>query len=444
MELGKVPPHDIEAEQAVIGSMLTDRDAVISAVEEIKADDFYREDHKAIYEAIINLYNSGKPIDIITVKAELTANGKLDSVGGLEYLASLPEKVPTTANVEQYIQIVEEKSMLRNLIKTSNEIINLGYSEEEDFDVLLDMTEKKVFDLLQSRNQKGYIAIKDVLVETFAEIERLYNKKQVVTGIPTGFVELDYKTAGLHNSDLILIAARPAMGKSAFAINIAANAAIRAKVPVAIFNLEMSKEQVANRILCSEAVVDSQKVRTGKIEESDWEKLATALGPISEAPIYIDDTPGISISEIRAKSRKLKLEKNIGLIVIDYLQLVGNSNKKNSSREQEISEISRSLKILAKELNIPVIALSQLSRAPEQRKEDHRPMLSDLRESGAIEQDADIVMFLYRDDYYNENSEEKNIAEVIIAKHRGGSTGMIKLAWLGDYTKFANLERRYE
>ena len=444
MELGKIPPHDIEAEQAVIGSMLTDKDAVISAVEEIKPDDFYREDNKAIYESIINLYNTGKPIDIITVKAELTANGKLDSVGGLEYLASLPEKVPTTANVEQYIQIVEEKSMLRNLIKTSNEIINLGYSEEEDFDVLLDMTEKKVFDLLQSRNQKGYIAIKDVLVETFAEIERLYNKKQVVTGIPTGFVELDYKTAGLHNSDLILIAARPAMGKSAFAINIAANAAIKAKVPVAIFNLEMSKEQVANRILCSEAMVDSQKVRTGKIEESDWEKLATALGPISEAPIYIDDTPGISIAEIRAKSRKLKLEKNIGLIVIDYLQLVANNNKKNSSREQEISEISRSLKILAKELNIPVVALSQLSRAPEQRKEDHRPMLSDLRESGAIEQDADIVMFLYRDDYYNENSEEKNIAEVIIAKHRGGSTGMIKLAWLGDYTKFANLERRYE
>lgn len=423
--------------------MLTDKDAVISAIELINADDFYREDNKAIYEAITNLYNRAEPIDIITVKSELTSTGKLDSVGGIEYLATLPEKVPTTANAEQYIKIVEEKSILRNLIKTANEIISLGYGQEEEVDDIMEMTEKKVFDILKKRNQKGYTAIKDVLVETFAEIERLYNQKGVVTGIPTGFLELDYKTAGLHNSDLILVAARPAMGKSAFVINIAANAAIKAKVPVVIFNLEMSKEQVANRILCSEAMVDSQKVRTGKIEETDWEKLASALGPISEAPIYIDDTPGISIAEIRAKCRKLKLEKNIGLVIIDYLQLVSASGKKNSSREQEISEISRSLKILAKELNVPVIALSQLSRAPEQRKDDHRPMLSDLRESGAIEQDADIVMFLYRDDYYNENSEEKNIAEVIIAKHRGGSTGTVKLAWLGDFTKFANLERRY-
>ena len=444
MELGKIPPHDIEAEQAILGSMLTDKDAVISAVEAIEADDFYREDHKAIYSAIRSLYDRGEPIDIITVKAELTSTGKLESVGGLEYLAVLPEKVPTTANAEQYINIVEEKAVLRNLIKTANEIITLGYSQEEEVDNIMELAEKKVFDIMKSRNQKGYTPIRDVLVETFAEIERLYNQKGMVTGIPTGFVELDYKTAGLHNSDLILVAARPAMGKSAFTINIAANAAIKAKIPVVIFNLEMSKEQVANRILCSEAMVDSQKVRTGKIEEDDWGKLATALGPISEAPIYIDDTPDISMTEIRAKCRKLKLEKDIGLVVIDYLQLVTASGKKNSSREQEISEISRSLKILAKELNVPVIALSQLSRAPEQRKDDHRPMLSDLRESGAIEQDADIVMFLYRDDYYNENSEEKNIAEVIIAKHRGGSTGTVKLAWLGDYTKFANLERRYE
>ena len=441
---GKIPPHDLEAEQAILGSMLTDKDAVISAIEVIKADDFYREDNKAIFEAIEDIYNRGEPIDIITVKSELTANGKLAKVGGLEYLAVLPEKVPTTANAEQYINIVKEKSMLRNIIKTANEMITLGYSEEEEVDAIMDMAEKKVFDISKSRNQKGYIPIKDVLVETFAEIERLYNKKGVVTGIPTGFTELDYRTAGLHNSDLVLIAARPAMGKSAFAINIATYAALKSNVPVVVFNLEMSKEQVANRILCSEAMVDSQKVRTGKIEEDDWEKLASALGPISEAPIYIDDTPGISVSEIRAKCRKLKMEKNIGLIVIDYLQLVSASGKKNSSREQEISEISRSLKILAKELNVPVIALSQLSRAPEQRKEDHRPMLSDLRESGAIEQDADIVMFLYRDDYYNENSEEKNIAEVIIAKHRGGSTGTVKLAWLGNYTKFANLERRYK
>lgn len=444
MEIGKIPPHDVEAEQAILGSMLTDKDAVISALEVLKPEAFYREDNKAIYEAIVNLYNRAEPIDIITVKSELVSTGKFEAIGGLEYLAILPDKVPTSANVEQYIKIVEEKALLRNLIKTANEIINLGYSQTEEVDDIMDMAEKKIFDILKQKNQTGFTPIKDVLVETFAQIERLYNKSDVITGIPTGFIELDYKTAGLHNSDLVLVAARPAMGKSAFVINIAANAAIRSGVPVVIFNLEMSKEQVANRILCSEAMVDSNKVRTGKIEEEDWTKLASALGPISEAPIYIDDTPGISIMEIRAKCRKLKLEKNIGLVIIDYLQLVTASGKKNSSREQEISEISRSLKILAKELNVPVIALSQLSRAPEQRKDDHRPILSDLRESGAIEQDADIVMFLYRDDYYNENSEEKNIAEVILAKHRGGSTGTVKLAWLGDYTKFANLERRYQ
>ena len=444
MEIGKVPPHDIEAEQAVLGSMLTDKDAVISSIEVLKTEDFYREDNKIIYEASFNLYSRAEPVDIVTVKSELVSMGKFEAVGGLEYLITLPDKVPTSANVEQYIRIVEEKSILRNLIKTANEIINLGYSQEEEVDNIMDMAEKKIFDLLKQRNQTGYTPIKDVLIETFAQIEKLYNKSSVITGIPTGFMELDYKTSGLHNSDLILVAARPAMGKSAFVINIAANAAIRNNIPTVIFNLEMSKEQVANRILCSEAMVDSNKIRTGKIEEDDWEKLASALGPISESPIYIDDTPGISIMEIRAKCRKLKLEKNIGMVVIDYLQLVQGSNKRNGSREQEISEISRSLKILAKELNVPVIALSQLSRAPEQRKDDHRPILSDLRESGAIEQDADIVTFLYRDDYYNENSEEKNVAEVIIAKHRGGSTGTVKLAWLGDYTKFANLERRYQ
>ena len=444
MDIGKIPPNDVEAEQAILGSMLTDKDSVMSAIEVLKSDDFYREDNKAIYEAICNLYSRSEPIDIITVKSELVANGKFESVGGLEYLAILPDKVPTTANVEQYIKIVEEKSLLRNLIRTANEIITLGYSQTEEVEDIMDMAERKIFDLLKERSKTTYTPIKDVLIETFAQIEKLYNKSDVITGIPTGFIELDYKTAGLHNSDLILVAARPAMGKSAFVINIASNAAIRAGVPVVIFNLEMSKEQVANRILCSEAMVDSNKIRTGKIEEEDWSKLAGALGPISDAPIYIDDTPGISIMEIRAKCRKLKLEKNIGLVIIDYLQLVSASGKKNSSREQEISEISRSLKILAKELNVPVIALSQLSRAPEQRKDDHRPILSDLRESGAIEQDADIVMFLYRDDYYNENSEDKNIAEVILAKHRGGSTGTVKLAWLGNYTKFANLERRYQ
>ena len=420
--------------------MLTDKDAVISAIEVLKEEDFYREDNKAIYTAIMNLYNKAEPIDIITVKSELASLGKLESVGGLEYLAELPEKVPTTANVDKYIKIVEEKSVLRSLIKTSNELITLGYDDTQEVDSIIDVAEKKIFNLMQNRNQKGYTPIKDVLVETFAQLEQLYNQKQHITGVPTGFADLDYKTSGLHESDLVLIAARPAMGKSAFAINIAANAALKSNTPVVIFSLEMSKEQIVNRILCSEAMVDSNKIRTGKVDDDDWAKLAGALGPLSEAEIYIDDTPGISITEIRAKCRKLKLEKNIGLVVIDYLQLVQGSSKKNSSREQEISEISRSLKILAKEINVPVIALSQLSRAAEQRP-DHRPMLSDLRESGAIEQDADIVMFLYRDDYYNPDTEKKNIAEVILAKHRGGSTGTVELLWLGNFTKFANIER---
>ena len=443
MELGKVPPHDIEAEQAVLGSMLTDKDAVISAIEVLKEDDFYRTDNKSIYEAIINLYNRAEPIDIITVKAELESLGKFEQVGGLEYLASLPDKVPTTANAMKYIKIVEEKSTLRNLIKTANEIIELGYDPTEDVSDIMEGAEKKIFNIMQNNDKKSYSPIKDILVDSFTQLEELYNRKQHITGVPSGFTELDYKTAGFHGSDLVLIAARPAMGKSAFALNIVTNAAVRANVPVVIFSLEMSKEQMVNRILCSEAMVDSNKVRTGKLEEDDWTKLAGSIGPLSDAEIYIDDTPGISVMEIRAKCRKLKLEKNIGMVVIDYLQLVQGSNRRNGSREQEISEISRSLKILAKELNVPVIALSQLSRAVEQRP-DHRPMLSDLRESGAIEQDADIVMFLYRDDYYNKDSEKKDIAEVIIAKHRGGSLGTIELLWLGNYTKFVNLEKRFD
>lgn len=443
MDLGKIPPHDLEAEQAVLGSMLTDKDAVISAIEKLKVDSFYRDDNKIIYESILNLYNRAEPIDIITVKDELASLGKFEQVGGLEYLAGLPDKVPTTANVEKYIKIVEEKAVLRNLIKTANEIIELGYDPTEEVDHIMDSAEKKIFDIMQDKSQKGYTPIKDVLVDSFTQLEELYNRKQHITGVPTGFTELDYKTAGLHPSDLVLIAARPAMGKSAFALNIAANAALRANVPVVVFSLEMSKEQMVNRILCSEAMVDSNKVRTGKLDEEDWEKLAGSIGPLSEAEIYIDDTPGISVMEIRAKCRKLKLEKNIGLVVIDYLQLVQGTNKRGGSREQEISEISRSLKMLAKEIGVPVIALSQLSRAVEQRP-DHRPMLSDLRESGAIEQDADIVMFLYRDDYYNQESEKKDIAEVIIAKHRGGSTGTVELLWLGNYTKFVNLEKRFD
>ena len=444
MELGKIPPHDIEAEQAVIGSTLTDSEAVMSAVEKLKPESFYREDNKLIFEAIVNLYNRSEPVDLITLKDELSSMGDFEKVGGFEYLATLPDKVPTTANVQKYIDIVEEKATLRKLIKTANEIIDLGYNPTEDVEDIMAGAEKKIFDIIQNKNQKSYTPIKDVLIESFTKLEELYNQKSKITGVPTGFVDLDDKTAGLHGSDLILIAARPAMGKTAFALNIAANAAIRSNTPVAIFNLEMSKDQLVNRILCIEAMVDSNKIMTGKLEEDDWSKLASVVGPISDSGIYIDDTPGISIMEIRTKCRKLKMEKNIGLIVIDYIQLIqGSNNRKNGSREQEIAEISRSLKILAKELNVPVIALSQLSRAVEQRP-DHRPMLSDLRESGSIEQDADIVMFLYRDDYYNPDSEEKDISEVIIAKHRAGSTGTVKLLWMGNYTKFVNLARGYD
>ena len=309
MEIGKIPPHDIEAEQAVLGSMLTDKDAVIEALEVLKKEDFYREDNKTIYEAIYNLYNRAEPIDIITVKDELVTMGKFETVGGLEYLAVLPDKVPLVSNADRYVKIVEEKSILRNLIRASNDIVSLGYAETEEVDDIIDLAEKRIFEITQKKNTKGYTPIKDILVESFAELERLYNQKTPITGVPTGFADLDYKTAGLHNSDLVLVAARPAMGKSAFVLNIATNAALKANVPVLIFNLEMSKEQLVNRMLCSEAMVDSNKIRTGKIEEDDWVKLATALGPLSEAPIYIDDTPGISIMEIRAKCRKLKLEK---------------------------------------------------------------------------------------------------------------------------------------
>ena len=440
--VNKVQPNDTLAEQAVLGSMLVSKDAVQAAVEVLKPEDFYREDNKIIYEAILNIYNRAEPIDIITLKAELSSMNKLEAVGGLEYIAVLPDKVPTTANVDRYIKIVEEKSMLRNLIKTANEILSMGYEQTENVEDVMDIAEKKIFDVMQRKSQKGYTAIKDILVESFAKLEELYNQKQHVTGVPTGFIDLDRMTAGLHGSEFILIAARPAMGKSAFALNIGAYAATRANVPVAVFSLEMSKEQVGNRILCSEALVDSNNVRTGELNDEELSKLAETSGELSQAQIYVDDTPGISVMEIRAKCRKLKLEKNIGLVIIDYLQLVQGSGKTNS-REQEIAEISRSLKILAKELDVPVIALSQLSRAVEARP-DHRPMLSDLRESGSIEQDADIVMFLYRDDYYNEDSEKKNIAEVIIAKQRAGSTGTVELAWLGQYTKFANLDKYRE
>jgi len=422
--------------------MLIDNDSVVNAIDILKTEDFYRNDNKYIYEAILNLYNRGEPIDLITVKNELITMKKFEAVGGIAYLATLPDKIPFVSNSGKYIKIVEEKSLLRKLIKAADEIQKSSYEQTDEIDTIIEDAEKKIFNIMQGKNQKGYSILKEILIESFSEIENLYNKKETIIGLSTGFFSLDTKLAGLHNSDLILVAARPAMGKSAFASNIAVNVATKTNVPVAIFNLEMSKTQVTYRILCSEAMVDSNKVRTGRLDEEDWIKLATALGTLSDAQIYIDDTPGITVAEIRAKCRKLKLEKNIGLVIIDYLQLIKGRGKKNSNREQEISEISRSLKILAKELDIPIIALSQLSRAVEQRQ-DHRPILSDLRESGAIEQDADIVMFLYRDDYYNTESEKKNITEVILAKHRAGSTGSVDLLWMGNYTKFANINTDY-
>lgn len=437
--LGRIPPQNIEAEQSVLGSMILDKEAIATVSEITKGDDFYRNDHKEIFEAIMDLYELDKPVDLITLIESLKSRNALDIAGGVEYLSHMATSVPTTANVKYYAQIVEEKALLRRLIKSANEIINMGYDENDDVSYIVDNAEKKIFDLIERKNTKGIYEINEVLIESINTIEELYKSKNKITGVSSGFNDLDHKTTGFNPADLIIIAARPAMGKTAFCLNIAQHAAISSKTPVAIFNLEMSKEQLVNRMLWSEACVDSQRVRTGDLEDDDWTKIARAIGPLSEAPIYIDDTPGISIMEIRAKCRRLKLKKGLGLVVIDYLQLMEGRGRPES-RQQEISEISRSLKIMAKELNIPVIALSQLSRSVETRT-DHRPMLSDLRESGAIEQDADMVMFLYRDDYYNPETDKKNIAEVILAKNRNGSTGTVELVWIGKYTKFADLEK---
>lgn len=437
--VNKVQPNDTIAEQAVLGSMLVDKDAVISAVEILKADDFYREDNKEIYAAMFELYSLGKHIDMITLNEQLVLRGTLEKVGGTEYIAMLIDNMPTSSNIDSYVKIVEEKSIIRKLIKAANNILKLGYAQTEEVDSLIEKAEKDIFDIMQNRNSKGYASMKEILVTTFDQIEEMFHNKNKVSGLETGFVDLDAKISGLNKSDLLIVAARPAMGKSAFVLNIASFVAMKLKVPTMVFSLEMSKEQMANRILCSESEVDSMKVRNADLTSEDWLKLGEASGKLSEMPLYIDDTPGLSSAELRAKCRKAKLEKNIGLVIIDYLQLMESKNK-SPSRQQEISEISRSLKILAKELSVPVIALSQLSRATESRV-DHRPMLSDLRESGAIEQDADIVMFLHREDYYNAETEKKNVAEVIIAKNRSGSTGTVELAWLGQYTKFANLYR---
>ncbi len=434
--LQMVPPHDSEAEQAVLSSVFMDREAAGVAFEILSGDDFYRPDNKIIFETAEELYNKNVPIDAITVKNRLVEKNVFEQVGGMAYLAQIATAVGSSINIKHYAEIVAEKSTLRKLIKASNEMAQMGYGAREDINSIMDKAEKSIFDIMQGRNTGEFHHIRDVAVASFERIAEIYNTKEKITGVPTGFVDFDARTAGLQKSDLILLAARPSMGKTAFALNIAQNAAVRYNVPVAIFSLEMSREQLVNRMLCSEAMIDAQKLRTGEIDDKDWPKLVTAMGTLSEADIYIDDTPGITPMEIRAKCRRLKLEKGVGLIVIDYLQLMS-SNRKTDSRQQEISDISRSLKAIAREMEAPIIALSQLSRACESRT-DHRPMLSDLRESGAIEQDADIVAFLYRDEYYNKESEKKNMAELIIAKQRNGPTGTVDLAWMGQYTKFGN------
>lgn len=436
-----VPPHDTEAEQAVLSSVFMDRDAASVAMENLRGDDFYNIDYKIIFETSEELYHSGIPIDMITVKNRLEEKNLFEQVGGIQGLANIASAVGSSVNIKHYIKIVEEKSILRRLIKMSSDISALSYRGAEPVENIVEKAEKGIFDIMQNRHTDEFHHIREVAVSSFEKIEEVYVNKGKLTGVPTGFVDFDAKTAGLQKSDLILIAARPSMGKTAFVLNIAQNAAIRNNIPTAIFSLEMSREQLTNRMLCSEAMMDAQKLRTGDLNDEDWNTLISAMGPLSDAPIYIDDTPGISVMDLRAKCRRLKVEKGLGLIIIDYLQLMSGSGR-NDSRQQEISEISRALKSVAREMEAPVIALSQLSRACEQRA-DHRPMLSDLRESGAIEQDADVVAFLYRDEYYFPDTEKKNQAELIIAKQRNGPTGTVELAWLGQYTKFSNILKKY-
>lgn len=438
----RVPPHDIDAEQSVICAMILDKDAIATASEILTGDDFYRPDHKLIFECLAELFQKGEPIDLVTLKNKLEQKGVLEQIGGIAYISDLANAIPTSAHVQKHSKIVEEKSLLRKLIKSASDISALSYEGTEKVENVLEFAEKSIFNIIQNRHSEEFSHIKEILPITFDKIEQIYNNHGITTGISTGFIDLDLKTAGLQPSDLILIAARPSMGKTAFALNIAQYAAVKNNIPTAIFSLEMSKVQLVNRMLSAEAHLDAQKLRTGELETDDWVSIARAMGPLSSAPLYIDDTPGINSNDIRAKCRKLKLEKGLGLIVIDYLQLMsGNSNSKSDNRQQEISEISRSLKALAREMDAPVIALSQLSRACEARA-DHRPMLSDLRESGAIEQDADVVAFLYRDEYYNPETEKKGVAEVIIAKQRNGPTGTVDLFWLGKYTKFANIQQQ--
>lgn len=436
----KILPHSQEAEQSVIGSMIMDSEAILTASEVLAADDFYEKRYGILFEAITELNAEAKPVDLVTLRDKLKEKDVAQELYSIEFLSGLVKAVPTSANVRYYAGIVKEKSILRNLIKVSEAITNDCYLDKEKLDTLLEETEKKVFDIVQKRGSGDFTNIRDIVIQSLDSIEAASRNKGSVTGIATGFYDLDYKTAGLQPSDLILIAARPSMGKTAFVLNIAEHVAVKNKITTAIFSLEMSKNQLVNRILSMNSRVDAQLIRTGNLADSDWANLMESARLVGESGLIIDDTPGISVMELRSKCRKFKLEHNLGLVIIDYLQLMTGSGK-TESRQQEISDISRSLKALAREINCPVIALSQLSRAVEQRP-DKRPMLSDLRESGAIEQDADVVMFIYRDEYYNKDSEKAGISEIIIAKQRNGPTGTVELAWQAQYTKFANLAKQ--
>ena len=440
--LKRVQPHSIEAEQSVIGAMLMDRDAIIAASEIVTEDDFYQRQYGVMFQCMVELFNEGQAVDVINLQNRLKEKDVPPEVASLETLRDIITTVPTSANVRAYAEIVREKSMLRKLIRVNEEIANTCYAGKEKLEDILAHTEKAVFDLLQSRTGGDFVPIRQVALNVLEKIEIASKTKDTVTGIPTGFIDLDYKTSGMQPSDFILIAARPSMGKTAFVLNLVDYVAVKKKRPCMIFSLEMSKEQLVNRMLAMESNVDSQKLRTGTLTDADWDAVVEGIGIIGNSALTIDDTPGISISELRSKCRKKKLESGLDLVIIDYLQLMSGSGKHSESRQQEISEISRSLKALARELNAPVIALSQLSRACETRT-DHRPMLSDLRESGAIEQDADVVMFLYREGYYNRDlsEAEQRVAEVIVAKQRNGPIGTVNLLWIPELTKFSDMDR---
>ncbi len=442
MIMDRIPPQNIEAEQAVLGAIFLESSSLTLASEILIPEDFYRAAHQKIFHVMLLLSDKGEPVDLVTVTSELADGKLLEEIGGLNYLSDLANSVPTAANIEYYAKIVEEKSILRRLIRTASTIAQDGYSREDEVDVLLNEAEKQIMDVAQRKNAGDFQSIKDVLVRTYDNIELLHNRKGDITGIPTGFSELDRMTAGFQRNDLIIVAARPSVGKTAFALNIAQNVATKTDENVAIFSLEMGSEQLVMRMLCAEGNIDAQNLRTGSLTPEDWGKLTMAMGSLSNSGIYIDDTPGIRISEIRSKCRRLKQESGLGMILIDYLQLIQGSGRSGENRQQEVSEISRSLKALARELKVPVIALSQLSRGVEQRQ-DKRPMMSDIRESGSIEQDADIVSFLYREDYYDKETENQNIIEIIIAKQRNGPVGTVQLAFVKEYNKFVNLETRY-